>query len=317
VAVRRANPLRRMVQWLDSMPHPATVLEIAETHVAAARWGRGGSLEGHAFEELPVGALAPSAVETNVVNAEAVQRAVAAVVSRIPQRGQEAALLVPDAVVRVFILPFETFPRRADEANPLLRWRLKKSVPFDVEETVISSMRQTGKDGSLEIVAGVARHRVVREYEALAEAAGLAPGVVLSGVIASLALLDDEGATLYVRLSGKYVTSVVTNAGRLCVYRSNAMPAGIAGLDPQALLEEVFPAVAYYQETWGGNVDRARLAGFGGRVDEFSEFLGRELNCPALPLLGSNGGRPLPQRAREMAAQELEGMVGWAAASEE
>ncbi len=74
-------------------------------------------------------------------------------------------LLVPDLVVRVFILPFDALPRRADEALPLLRWRLKKSVPFDVDETVVSWMRQAGKDGNLEIVTAVARQKIIREYE--------------------------------------------------------------------------------------------------------------------------------------------------------
>ena len=71
--------------------------------------------------------------------------------------------------MRVFILPFETLPRRADEALPLLRWRLKKSVPFDVDETVVSWMRQNGREGNLEMVTAVARQRIIREYEEIVE----------------------------------------------------------------------------------------------------------------------------------------------------
>ena len=73
--------------------------------------------------------------------------------------------------MRVFILPFETLPRRADEALPLLRWRLKKSVPFDVDETVVSWMRQAGRQGALEVVTAVARQRIIREYEDILRAA--------------------------------------------------------------------------------------------------------------------------------------------------
>ena len=68
-------------------------------------------------------------------------------------------------MVRVFILPFDTLPRRADEALQLLRWRLKKSVPFDVDETAVSWMRQTGRQGALEVVTAVARQRIIKEYE--------------------------------------------------------------------------------------------------------------------------------------------------------
>jgi len=76
------------------------------------------------------------------------------VFSRVPAREHGLALIIPDLVVRVFILPFDALPRSADEALPLLRWRLKKSVPFDVDETVVSWMRQAGKDGNLEVVTG-------------------------------------------------------------------------------------------------------------------------------------------------------------------
>jgi type IV pilus assembly protein PilM len=299
---------------MDAMPHPATVCEIGETHVAAAHSGKSGGLEAFTFEKLPEGAVHPSPVEVNIANAEAVQDAVKRVLGRISQAqpGESSALLVPDAVVRVFILPFETFPKRTEEAVPLLRWRLKKSVPFDVEETVVSSMRQTGREGALEIVAGVARQRIVREYEALVEGAGMSSGVVLSAAIASLRMLDSTGATLFVRLSGKNLTTVISNNGNLCVYRSNTMPAGVEDLAPQSMLEEVFPGIAYYQDTWGGSVDRVRLAGFGPRVDEFGALLGGELNCPAMPLLSANEIGPLPVKAREMMDQGLEGMVGWA-----
>jgi len=117
------------------MPHPSLVVEIAGTHAAAARWGKArGSLESYAVEPVAEGAIAPSPVEVNIAKPDAVRNSLRRVFSRVSARGPDVALLIPDPVVRVFILPFETFPRRSDEALPLLRWRLKKSVPFDVDE---------------------------------------------------------------------------------------------------------------------------------------------------------------------------------------
>jgi len=51
-------------------------------------------------------------------------------------------MILPDTVIRVFVQHFEEFPRSAAEAEPMLRWKLKKSVPFEADETVISYMRQ-------------------------------------------------------------------------------------------------------------------------------------------------------------------------------
>lgn len=156
---QRSKPRGRLFGWLDAMPHPATVLEIAATHVAAARWGHATHLSGFAAESLPDGAIVPSATQQNILDQDAVRTAIRGVLSRVPVHGEEVALLVPDAVIRVFILPFETFPRQADDARPLLRWRLKKSLPFDAEEAAISWMRQSGREGKIEIVAAVARQK--------------------------------------------------------------------------------------------------------------------------------------------------------------
>src|ERR1700722_7520698 len=162
------------------MPHPSLVVEISSTHVAAAQWSKvGGHLENHAVEPLPVGAVMASPVDANVIQPEAVRTALRKVLNRVPPRGAPLALLIPDPVVRVFILPFETLPRRADEALPLLRWRLKKSVPFDVYETVASWLGQTGREGVLQVVTAVARQRIVREYEEVLEPLDAKPKIVL------------------------------------------------------------------------------------------------------------------------------------------
>ena len=58
----------------------------------------------------------PSPVDTNVTQPDAVRSALRSVLARVPDRGNPVALLVPDPVVRVFILPFESLPRRAEEA---------------------------------------------------------------------------------------------------------------------------------------------------------------------------------------------------------
>jgi type IV pilus assembly protein PilM len=119
--------VRRVAQWLDKVPHPAVVCEIAPTYVAAARWKHGGAeLEGFASEPLAPGVLNATAVETNMLNVAEIRAAVGKVFARLHIRGQEVALLVPDPVIRVFVLHVDVFPRSPAEAIPLLRWRLKK-----------------------------------------------------------------------------------------------------------------------------------------------------------------------------------------------
>src|SRR5258708_12746523 len=99
-------------------------------------------LDGLAGEGLPPGSILTTAAESNLIHPDEVRAAVGRVFSRLRAKDEEVALLVPDAVIRVFVLHFDVFPRKPEEAIPMLRWRLKKSVPFEPAETLISYMPQ-------------------------------------------------------------------------------------------------------------------------------------------------------------------------------
>ena len=82
----------RISRWLEATPHPHLAVEFSPDRVAAARWTRGNSLDGHAVEALPPGALVPSAVEANVVDAAALKSAIAGVLSRLRAKDEDVVL---------------------------------------------------------------------------------------------------------------------------------------------------------------------------------------------------------------------------------
>jgi type IV pilus assembly protein PilM len=299
--------VRRVARWLEAMPHPPLAIEICPDWVAGARWTRTGGLDSFAVEALPPGALLPSAVETNIVNSAAVKNAIAGLTTRLRAKDEEVALLVPDPVIRVFVQHFDQFPRSPQEAEPMLRWKLKKSVPFEADETVISYMRQAPREDGVDVVTALARLRIVREYEALAEAAGLYPGVVMSST-----LLDDRKPTLLARVSGLALTTAIVREGVLCGYRCTELPAHSGNITPQTLLEEIFPVAAYYQDTWQEGIQSVRVAGLGARLPEFVRPLEEEFHCDVSSLLHTavSEGR-VPEDAHALAEREVDGLVGW------
>jgi type IV pilus assembly protein PilM len=301
-----------MARWLDAIPHPPVAIEIAADRIAVARWGRAGSLDAFAVEMLAPGAIVPSAVETNLVNPAVVKTAVSKVCGRLRTRAEDAALILPDPVIRVFIQHFEDFPRSAQEAIPLLRWKLKKSVPFESDETIISYFRQAPREAGVDVVTALARLRVVREYESLAEGVGLQPGVVLSSTLAAISMLDSNKPVLLARISGSALTTAIVRSRLLCGYRCTELPANGASLTPQMLLEEIFPVAAYYQDTWNEGISSVRIAGLGIRLGEFAPHLEKEFHCSVRSLLQtalSEGS--IKEDARQLADRDLEGLVGW------
>lgn len=303
---------RKVARWLEAMPHPPLALEISQDRIAAARWTRAGGLDDYAIEALPNGALMPSAVETNIVDSTAVRSAIAAVMSKLRAKDEDIALLVPDPVIRVFVQHFEQFPRSPQEAEPMLRWKLKKSVPFEADETVISYMRQAPREDGVDVVTALARLRIVREYEALVEGVGLYPGVVMSSSLAAVTLLDDRHPTLLARVSGLALTTAIVREGVLCGYRCTELPAQNVDLTPQMLLEEIFPVAAYYQDTWREGIQSVRVAGLGHRLPDFVGPLEDEFKCEVRSLLHSavSEGR-IPDDAQALADREADGLVGW------
>jgi type IV pilus assembly protein PilM len=313
----KANPLRRMARWLGEAPHPRLVCEISAGGVAAARLGGRRVLESHAFEALPEGTVVASPVEPNVTDAAAVAGALERVLTRIGAQGPEVALILPDEVVRVFLLQFESFPRRSDEAVPLLRFRLRKSVPFDTEESSVSySVQPAGPAstpaGTIHVLAAIARQKIIRQYEELLEARQKRVAVVLSSTLAALPLVDDTRPALLARLCGNTLTTVIVRSGALAVYRCTPLHGAADAITPKSFLDEVYPAIAYFQDTWSIGVAEVRLAGLGGRMEEFRAPLEAELQCRVTPVVASAAveGR-LAGEERVQVDSHMEAIVGW------
>jgi type IV pilus assembly protein PilM len=310
--IYKSDLVRRVARWLDATPHPPLAIEIGLDRVGGARWTRAGSVDSYGVEVLPPGALVPSAVETNIANIAALKTAVTAICSRLRAKDESVALILPDPVIRVFVQHFEDFPRSKAEADPMLRWKLKKSVPFEVDETLISYMRQAPREDGVDVVTALARLRIVREYESLVESAGLHPGVVLSSSLAAIALVDERRPTLLARVSGPSLTTAIVREGVLCGYRCTELPARGADLTPHMLLEDIYPVAAYYQDTWQEGIQSVRVAGLGARLPEFVRPLEEEFHCEVHSLLHSavSDGR-IPADARPLADREMDGLVGW------
>ncbi len=96
----------------------------------------------------------------------------------VASREKQLTLVVPDAAVRVLILDFDSLPSKAQEALPIVRFRLRKLTPFEVDDAAVSyqvmrqQQEQTARAGN-----GDAGRRSVAEYESAVRAPGYEPGV--------------------------------------------------------------------------------------------------------------------------------------------
>ena len=191
--------------------------------------------------ELAEGALAPGLKAGNVVDRAAVVAAVRKALDGVASqgRGRDVTVVVPDAAVRVLLLEFDELPSKAAEALPVVRFRLKKLLPFDVDEAVVSYQVMASAKGSVQVVAVAVPKSVLDEYEGVVTAAGYLPGAVLPSTLAALAGLDEaEASALVVNAGPNGVTTAIVKGGILLLHRSVDM-AGDAAVERAATVSLV------------------------------------------------------------------------------
>src|SRR5271154_2614196 len=168
----------------SNTPKPKLACEIAADRVLAGRLtDNGGGLEACAARELAPGSVVPDLVEGNLRQRDAVRAGIEATLGGVAGRSKDVIAVVPDAAVRVMLVDFDTLPSDHEEALGVVRFRLKKSLPFDLEKAKVSFHAQKFPAG-VRVVAAVALANVVEDYEAAFREAGFNPGVVLPSMLA-------------------------------------------------------------------------------------------------------------------------------------
>ena len=229
---------------------PPAAVEITPEGVLAAALPAPGQPPVYAFEPLAAGALLPGIGEPNLRAPEAVSAAIRAALDQVSPRTRAVTLVIPDGVVRVFVLDFDSLPAKQAEALPVLRFRLRKMVPFDVEHAGVSYQVLVEKKDEVKVLAAVLPGPVLAEYEAAVRAAGYEPGAVLPSSLAALAAADSMEALLIANLSPVALTTCISNGQDLLLYRTLDLPD-----DPALRIDEVrrgvAVAAAYYEDNLG------------------------------------------------------------------
>ncbi|HEY6339715.1 MAG TPA: hypothetical protein VIW68_14575 [Candidatus Sulfotelmatobacter sp.] len=239
---------------------PKLACEIAADRILAGRLGeKSGHLEACVVRQLAPGSVVPDLMETNLRQRDAVRAGIEAALSGVAGRSRDVIAIVPDAAVRVMLVEFDTLPSDAEEALGVVRFRLKKSLPFDVEKAKVSYHAQKYVDG-VRVVAAVALANVVEDYEAAFDRAGFSPGVVLPSMLAALGAAQGQRPTLIVKVDANTTSIAILNEGQLQLFRTVENTRGFA-ITGEQLAEEVYPSVVFFQDTYHLNIEQIYVAG--------------------------------------------------------
>jgi type IV pilus assembly protein PilM len=165
-----------------------------------------------------------------VIGRAALVSAVRTALEQVSLRGHDVTLVVPDAAARVLLLDFDELPAKAVEALPVVRFRLKKLLPFDADDAAVSYQVMSSTKGMVQVIAVAMPRDVLAEYESVVREAGFEPGAVLPSTLAALAgLAEGERPMLVVNASREGVTTAIVRGGLLLLHRTVDLGADARG----------------------------------------------------------------------------------------
>ena len=303
--------MQQLGRWFQSSREVHLVCEIATDYVAAARFQQN-SVEAWAVQALPSGAVRPAPMAENIADLLTVQRALQQVVGAVGEGQRACVLLVPDLLARVALLEFDQWPARSEEAEGLLRWRLKKDLPFDVNQAAVSCHLQAGRSTPHEVLAVASLRSLVHQYEACAEALGLQPGWVVPSTLAALGCADGatEGARLLVKRDQGSLSLAIVHNKNVRLFRS--LPLGTAaGPESDALFEKVYPALVFFQDQWEQPLQEVLLLGLEQWEGRLARRFKQETSCAARSVDLAGHRLPADAASGQAADHRIAPSLGW------
>jgi type IV pilus assembly protein PilM len=164
--------------------------------------------------------------------------------NRVGFDGSEIAVIIPDDAVRIAFLSAENLSSDPQEQQSFIRWKLKKTVPFDVDSAQVAFRALRTHARASDLLVTLSPQTIIEEYEDLFHSMGVHPGLVLPSTLAALNLLGTPATdSLFLKAGPDCITTTVFQQGRMQFYRR---------VTDVTLYDAVFPTVMYYQDKLGG-----------------------------------------------------------------
>ena len=158
---------------------------------------------------------------------------------------------LPDACGRVTLLDLETRFKSREEGCDIIRWKLKKSLPFDISEMHLDyQLLREKENGEISVLVAIIARHVVSQYEDLLIEAGIQPNRIdftsfnLYRFFSPRIALSDS--SLFVACHDNVLSILVFNQGILEFYRAKDIPG--SDLDMNRVYMETNSSLMFYRD---------------------------------------------------------------------
>jgi type IV pilus assembly protein PilM len=253
----------KLQRWLSDPP-PDRIFEIAEYSLAEVSWGDQGNPHNTLLGER---GLVASPSLPNLLKPQLYRDALAQLAAKHREQRIISALVIPDYSVRMAVLDFKEFPTGEAERVALLRFRLRKSVPFPIDEAQLSYSVQMEEKGRVEVLTVTIARSILQEYETIFMDAGYRVASVMPSSLAALPLCASgvKGSTLLAKVAGPILSLLLTDHGRVrlvrCLDLTSDEHENQRGWS-KTVEQLVHQTIAFAEDQLGQKVSRGLLCGF-------------------------------------------------------
>jgi len=275
--------------------YPPVAMEMEASQLSLARLARDKQkrwhLTSHELVEVPPEVIESEVFRVRVKSPDRLRDIVAGAIQKEGVKTTGISLVLPDHVARVALLPFEELPRTRREIIEMVRWKMKKAVPFKVEEASVDYQAMPGTAENPEkgftLLAVLIPTLIVEEHEAAFTRQGIHPGLVdlssfcLAQLYRSVIEKDVSagGDYMMLNITGACFTVMIFRAGRLIFYRCKTFALGGEengnGGGDRLVRREIQSSLLYYQERLAGKgLERVYMRLVGPDPEKTAEMFG-------------------------------------------
>jgi type IV pilus assembly protein PilM len=211
--------------------------------------------------------------ETNVLNPSAFVATIREMYLKLLTKVRQVSVSLPDAAGRVVLLDVETRFKNRDEGADVIRWKLKKTFPFDINEAHLDyQVLQEKETGEMAVLCALIARPVVRQYEDLLVEAGLEPNRIdfttfnLYSLFSGRLELADN--SMLITRYGGVVGILILSGGVLEFYRAKEMAGD--SFDPNRIFREINSSFLVYQGKYPGHTPTEAFCVYSG--DDYAAF---------------------------------------------
>jgi Tfp pilus assembly PilM family ATPase len=157
-------------------------------------------IDDYYIQNLPQGVVRPSLNEKNIIESEVLKQKFLKAIKEMKVRDKNVVLIFPEWSQKAFTFSFDSLPHSPREREKIIRFRIRKKMPFLPEDARVS-YDLISKNSGIRAVVILTRDYIVKEYQEFLDQFGLKMRIFIPPSVGLINLLKFESDKNYFLLN--------------------------------------------------------------------------------------------------------------------